>query len=78
VTVGHFSQDVGEMSGRTAVEETMDGAGPVSKVAAEMHALEHAGVPFCIRHAVLEKGGERAKNPMPYLTKSQVGTICNR
>ncbi len=42
VTVGHFSQDVGEMSGRTAVEETMDGAGPVSAVAAELHALEHA------------------------------------
>ena len=42
VTIGHFSQEVGEMSGRTAVEETMDGAGPVSAVAAEMHALEHA------------------------------------
>jgi ATPase subunit of ABC transporter with duplicated ATPase domains len=42
VTIGHFSQDVGEMSGRTAVEETMDGAGPVSQVAAELHALEHA------------------------------------
>jgi len=42
VTIGHFSQDVGEMSGRTAVEETMDGAGPVSVVAAELHALEHA------------------------------------
>ena len=42
VTVGHFSQDVGEMSGRTAVEETMDGAGPVSSVAAELHHLEHA------------------------------------
>jgi ATPase subunit of ABC transporter with duplicated ATPase domains len=42
VTVGHFSQDVGEMSGRSAVEETMDGAGPVSAVAAELHALEHA------------------------------------
>jgi ATPase subunit of ABC transporter with duplicated ATPase domains len=42
VTVGHFSQDVGEMSGRTAVEETMDGAGPVSAVAAELHSLEHA------------------------------------
>jgi ATPase subunit of ABC transporter with duplicated ATPase domains len=42
VTVGHFSQDVGEMSGRTAVAETMDGAGPVSKVAAELHELEHA------------------------------------
>jgi ATPase subunit of ABC transporter with duplicated ATPase domains len=42
VTIGHFSQDVGEMSGRTAVEETMNGAGPVSEVAAELHALEHA------------------------------------
>jgi ATPase subunit of ABC transporter with duplicated ATPase domains len=42
VTIGHFSQDVGEMSGRTSVEETMDGAGPVSAVAAELHALEHA------------------------------------
>jgi ATPase subunit of ABC transporter with duplicated ATPase domains len=42
VTIGHFSQDAGEMSGRTAVEETMDGAGPVSAVAAELHALEHA------------------------------------
>jgi ATPase subunit of ABC transporter with duplicated ATPase domains len=30
------------MSGRTSVEETMDGAGPVSAVAAELHALEHA------------------------------------
>jgi ATPase subunit of ABC transporter with duplicated ATPase domains len=42
VTVGHFSQDVGEMSGRSAVAETMDGAGPVSAVAAELHGLEHA------------------------------------
>jgi ATPase subunit of ABC transporter with duplicated ATPase domains len=42
VTIGHFSQDVGEMAGRTAVAETMDGAGPVSAVAAELHELEHA------------------------------------
>jgi ATPase subunit of ABC transporter with duplicated ATPase domains len=42
VTVGHFSQDVGEMAGRSAVAETMDGAGPVSAVAAELHELEHA------------------------------------
>ncbi|HET8723938.1 MAG TPA: ABC-F family ATP-binding cassette domain-containing protein [Anaeromyxobacteraceae bacterium] len=42
VTIGHFSQDVGEMSGRSAVGETMDGAGPVSQVAAELHELEHA------------------------------------
>jgi ATPase subunit of ABC transporter with duplicated ATPase domains len=42
VTIGHFSQDVGEMAGRTAVAETMDGAGPVAAVAAELHELEHA------------------------------------
>jgi ATPase subunit of ABC transporter with duplicated ATPase domains len=42
VTIGYFSQDVGEMRGRSAVAETMDGAGPVSAVAAELHALEEA------------------------------------
>src|SRR3954467_8822571 len=36
VTIGYFSQDVGEMAGRSAVSEVMDGAGPVSTVAAEM------------------------------------------
>jgi ATPase subunit of ABC transporter with duplicated ATPase domains len=42
VTIGYFSQDVGEMSGRSAVAEVMDGAGPVAEVAAELKALEHA------------------------------------
>src|SRR5712672_2798306 len=42
VTVGYFSQDVGEMSGRSAVAEVMDGAGPVSTVAAELKELEAA------------------------------------
>ncbi len=42
VTIGYFSQDVGEMSGRTVVEETMAGAGEVSEVAHELHELEHA------------------------------------
>ncbi len=42
VTVGYFSQDVGEMSGRSAVTEAMDGAGPVSAVLAEMRELEAA------------------------------------
>jgi ATPase subunit of ABC transporter with duplicated ATPase domains len=42
VTIGYFSQDVGEMSGRSAVEEVMDGAGPVSTVAAELAELERA------------------------------------
>src|SRR5512143_1528837 len=42
VTVGHFSQDAGEARGRSAVAETIDGAGPVSAVAAELAELEHA------------------------------------
>ncbi len=42
VTIGYFSQDVGEMSGRSAVSEVMDGAGPVSSVAAELKELETA------------------------------------
>src|ERR1700726_1360592 len=42
VTIGHFSQDVGEMSGRSAVSEVMDGAGPVSSVATELKELEAA------------------------------------
>ena len=42
VTIGYFSQDVGEMAGRSAVAEVMDGAGPVSEVAAELRALEAA------------------------------------
>jgi ATPase subunit of ABC transporter with duplicated ATPase domains len=42
VTIGHFSQDVGEIAGRSAVAEVMDGAGPVSTVAAELRDLEAA------------------------------------
>jgi ATPase subunit of ABC transporter with duplicated ATPase domains len=42
ITIGYFSQDVGEMSGRSAVAEVMDGAGPVSIVAAELKELEAA------------------------------------
>ncbi|MBP2314845.1 ABC-F family ATP-binding cassette domain-containing protein [Azospirillum soli] len=42
VSIGYFNQDVGEMSGRTAVAEVMNGAGPVSAVAAELADLEAA------------------------------------
>src|SRR3977135_4333765 len=42
VSIGYFSQDVGEMSGRRDVAEVMDGGGPVAEVAAELKELEHA------------------------------------
>ncbi|THK34466.1 ABC-F family ATP-binding cassette domain-containing protein [Ensifer sp. MPMI2T] len=42
MTIGYFDQDVGEMAGRSAVAEVMEGAGPVSAVAAELRELEMA------------------------------------
>jgi ATPase subunit of ABC transporter with duplicated ATPase domains len=42
VTIGYFDQDVGEMSGRSAVAEVMNGAGPVSAIATELRELEAA------------------------------------
>ncbi len=42
VRIGYFSQDVGDMAGRSAVAEVMDGVGPVSALAAEMAELEAA------------------------------------
>ncbi|KQU50458.1 glycosyl transferase family 1 [Bosea sp. Leaf344] len=42
VTIGYFSQDVGDMAGVSAVAAVMDGAGPVSSVAAELRQLEAA------------------------------------
>ncbi len=40
MTIGYFNQDVGEMSGQSAVAAVMDGVGPVSALAAEMATLE--------------------------------------
>ncbi len=42
ITIGYFSQDVGEMAGRSVLAETMAGAGEVSEVAHELKALEQA------------------------------------
>ncbi len=42
ITIGYFSQDVGEMQGMSAVAAVMEGAGPVSAVAAELRELETA------------------------------------
>ncbi|MBN9545421.1 MAG: ABC-F family ATP-binding cassette domain-containing protein [Alphaproteobacteria bacterium] len=44
MVIGYFSQDVGEMSGQSAVMAVMDGVGPASALAAEMAQLEAAMV----------------------------------
>src|SRR5512132_3427061 len=42
ITIGHFSQAVGEMGGRSVLEEAIAGAGEVAAVAHELHELELA------------------------------------
>ncbi|MFZ9886801.1 MAG: ABC-F family ATP-binding cassette domain-containing protein, partial [Myxococcota bacterium] len=42
VTVGYFDQNVGEMSGRSVLDETLAGAGEVSALGKELHELEQA------------------------------------
>ena len=44
MTIGYFNQEVGEMSGQSAVAAVMDGVGPASALAAEMAELEAAMV----------------------------------
>ncbi len=41
-SIGHFRQDVGDMKGQPVVAAAMDGAGPVSEVAARLRELEAA------------------------------------
>jgi len=42
ISLGYFSQDVGEMAGRSVVAEAMEGAGPIAALAAELRDLEIA------------------------------------
>ena len=41
IRTGYFSQDVGDMAGRTVLAETMAGAGEVSVVGAELPSFSH-------------------------------------
>ncbi len=61
VTIGYFDQDVGEMQGQSAVAAVMEGAGPVSEVAAELRELEAAMVDpdrMDEMDAIIERYGE--------------------
>lgn len=41
ITIGYFSQDVGEMSGNTVLEEVLSGAGRVFAIGKQLSELEH-------------------------------------
>ena len=59
-SIGYFSQDVGEMAGRSALAEVMEGAGPAGALIAEMAELEAAmSDPDCSDlDAVIERYGD--------------------
>ncbi len=42
ITIGHFSQEVGEMKGQSVVAATLAGAGPVAEAASSLRELELA------------------------------------
>lgn len=61
--VGYFSQDIHEMSGRTAIEEVMAGAGKITELAAQLKTMEKqleraAELSDDEMQALLEKYGE--------------------
>jgi ATP-binding cassette subfamily F protein 3 len=60
LVIGYFSQDVGEMSGRSVLEEVQAGAGRVYEVGLKLHEIEHQMAdPECnIDEAFLEKYGK--------------------
>ncbi len=41
IRLGYFNQNVGEMAGKSVLEETLDGLGPISELARELKQLEH-------------------------------------
>jgi ATPase subunit of ABC transporter with duplicated ATPase domains len=61
ISVGYFSQEIGEMKGKSVVEATLDGVGPVSDAARSLHELEHALADPSRAHemdALVERYGE--------------------
>ncbi len=57
--IGYFSQDVGELSGRTALEEVLAGAGRVFRIGSELSELEHKMAdPQAFSDADMERYGE--------------------
>jgi energy-coupling factor transporter ATP-binding protein EcfA2 len=75
MTIGYFSQDVGDMSGMSAVAAVMDGVGPVSALAVEIAQLEAAMADpdqADKMDALVERYGGRKPMPVRAVRGSQV------
>ncbi len=59
LVIGYFSQDVGEMRGRSAFDEVLSGAGRAFELREELEALEHRmSAPEGLSEAEMERYGE--------------------
>lgn len=82
LTIGYFSQDVGEMTGRSTLEEVLSGAGRVHEIGHKMHEYEQqmADPNFDIDEAFLEKYGKLQEEFIHldgYEKETQAQTILN-
>ena len=82
LVIGYFSQDVGEMSGRSALAEVLAGAGRVYEVGRKLHNLEHqmAEPDFNCDDAFMERYGKLQEEFIHlngYEKESEAQTILN-
>jgi len=82
LVLGYFSQDVGEMSGRSALAEVLAGAGKVYEIGRKLHDLEHqmAEPDFCGDDNFMERYGKLQEEFIHlngYEKESEAQTILN-
>ena len=82
IVIGYFSQDVGEMSGRTALAEVLAGAGRVYKIGRKLHELEHqmADPEWVMDDAFMDRYGKLQEEFIHlngYEKESEAQTILN-
>lgn len=60
LVIGYFSQDVGEMSGKSALAEVLAGAGRVFEIGKKLHEIEHqmAEPDFDYNDAIMDRYGK--------------------
>jgi len=60
LVIGYFSQDVGEMSGKSAIAEVLAGAGRVFEIGKKLHEIEHqmAEPDFDYNDAIMDRYGK--------------------
>ena len=82
IVIGYFSQEVGEMSGRSAIAEVLAGAGKVYEIGRKLHTIEHQmAEPDCVMDdAFMDRYGKLQEEFIHlngYEKESEAQTILN-